>query len=596
MESSKTRSLTLKIAHLTTVDMSLRFLVLPQLTEVIERGGEAVGISAPGPWISDLEAAGVRHVPLKSSTRGADLLSDFRAMLELWRALRREKPDILHTHNPKPGIYGRILGRLAGVPIVVNTVHGFYATPDDQWRSRAVVYGLEWVASRFSDVELYQNIEDLHLANRLHITPRDRSFFLGNGVDLERFDPDRIASADIQAIRSELGVSEDHVLIVAVGRLVEEKGYPELFKAMGQLDDKYVLAVAGPEDPSKGDSVTAQLISSASRDGVRFLGMRDDVDSLYGAADIFVLPSHREGFPRAAMEAAAMGLPLVLTDIRGCRQVVDDGVNGFLVSVRDPRDLAEAMASLGSDAALRKKMGEASRDKARSEFDERRVVSRVMWAYRRASEIRGIDWALDSSFAVGDAAFIRVAHPGDSASVGMLHATGIGTGFLSSLGTSFLTPLYREMIDHEDSVVLVAEDASGLIGFIAGSIDTTAFYRRFLSRSGFRALLSSALRLMRPTSLRMAWETFKYGQDKATGPELLAISVIPEVRRLGVGDRLVSELLERLSERGSSEVNVVVAESNRGARALYERAGFDVERSMEVHAGEPSILMKWSAQ
>lgn len=241
-------------------------------------------------------------------------------------------------------------------------------------------------------------------------------------------------------------------------------------------------------------------------------------------------------------------------------------------------------------------MGEASRDKARSEFDERRVVSRVMWAYRRASEIRGIDWALDSSFAVGDAAFIRVAHPGDSASVGMLHATGIGTGFLSSLGTSFLTPLYREMIDHEDSVVLVAEDASGLIGFIAGSIDTTAFYRRFLSRSGFRALLSSALRLMRPTSLRMAWETFKYGQDKATGPELLAISVIPEVRRLGVGDRLVSELLERLSERGSSEVNVVVAESNRGARALYERAGFDVERSMEVHAGEPSILMKWSAR
>src|SRR5262245_38258736 len=169
------------VAHLTTVDLSLRFLLLAQLRGARDAGYDVLGISAPGPWVAELEAEGIRHVALASSTRAADPLADLRAARELWSVLKRERPTVLHTHNPKPGVYGRVLGRLGGVPIVVNTVHGLYATETDPVAKRAVVYGLEALASRFSDVELVQNIEDLSLLRRLGLTGHTR--FLGNGVD-----------------------------------------------------------------------------------------------------------------------------------------------------------------------------------------------------------------------------------------------------------------------------------------------------------------------------------------------------------------------------------------------------------------------------
>ncbi len=143
-----------------------------------------------------------------------------------------------------------------------------------------------------------------------------------------------------------------------------------------------ILAVAGPDDPEKADRLAPELVEAAAADGVRFLGMRDDVDRLYSAFDVFVLPSHREGFPRAAMEAAAMGLPVVASDIRGCRQVVDDGVTGLLVPVADPAALARALRMLTADRSLREQMGRAGRDKARAEFDEREVVRIVLETYR----------------------------------------------------------------------------------------------------------------------------------------------------------------------------------------------------------------------
>ncbi len=367
----------MKIAHLTTVDMSLRYLLLPQL-EAAEDLGESIGISAPGDFVVDLESRGIRHVPLESSTRGMDILADIRAVRQLWRVLRDERPDILHTHNPKPGVYGRILGRLAGVPIVVNTVHGLYATEDSPWWKRAVVYTLEWIASRFSDAELVQSPEDFALLHRWRIMPRRKLRLLGNGVDLARFK----ASPEVRReVRHELGLAPDQVAIGLVARLVEEKGVPELIMASERLDATSVVFIVGPKDPDKPDAVSEELLRRAEARGVRLLGMRQDVDRIYQALDVFVLPSHREGFPRAAMEAAASGLPVVASDIRGCRQVVENGVNGFLFPVRDVDALGGALSQLVDDPSLRATMAEASVKIAQANFDERVIVEKVMRTY-----------------------------------------------------------------------------------------------------------------------------------------------------------------------------------------------------------------------
>jgi lipopolysaccharide/colanic/teichoic acid biosynthesis glycosyltransferase/glycosyltransferase involved in cell wall biosynthesis len=370
-----------RVAHLTTVDSSLRYLVLPQLLAVQQAGGEAIGISAPGPFVDEIEDRGIRHIPLPSSTRGVDLTADLRAALELWRILRREQIDVLHTHNPKPGIYGRIVGRLAGVPLVVNTVHGLYATENDSRSKRTVVYLLEAIASRFSHVELVQSKEDLEVLTRLHISPRGKTSWLGNGVDLVRFNPRRFSSEDRKNIRKELGIDPDAVVVGTVARLVAEKGYPELFEAAKAFDHGIIFVCVGPDDPEKVDALPRQTLEEAKEQGVRFVGMRDDVDRLYVAMDIFVLPSHREGFPRAAMEAAAMGLPIIATDIRGCREVVKPNRSGLLVSVGRPDELAGAIARLADSPELRSQMGSQSREKALAEFDESRIVQTVLEAY-----------------------------------------------------------------------------------------------------------------------------------------------------------------------------------------------------------------------
>lgn len=380
----------MRVAHLTTVDLSLRFLLFPQLRAVVDEGGEAIGISAPGPWVEGLERDGIRHVALPSSTRGVDPLGDLRAAIELWRVLRRERPDVLHTHNPKPGLYGRVVGRLAGVPIVVNTVHGLYATERDRWWKRVAVYLLESIASRFSDAELVQNPEDLALLLRFHLAPRRSLRLLGNGVDVARFDPSAFTSDDRVRSRRAMGVGEDEILVGSVGRLVAEKGYPELFEAMQRLDRRYRLVVVGAEDPEKPDALPAEMLSAARDRGVVFLGHRDDIEGCYAAMDLFVLASHREGFPRAAMEASAMGLPVVATDIRGCRQVVDDGVNGRLVPVTDPAVLAGVIRALGDDEATRLSMSSKARAIALERFDERHVVEIVLATYEEVAERKGL--------------------------------------------------------------------------------------------------------------------------------------------------------------------------------------------------------------
>jgi glycosyltransferase involved in cell wall biosynthesis len=217
--------------------------------------------------------------------------------------------------------------------------------------------------------------------------PEERLTILGNGIDLERFDPTRFTDAEVEAARKELGAEgPDDVVVGAVGRLVREKGYPELFRAAAALRADHPtlqVAVIGPDDDDKVDGLDAGDRARAAVAGVRFLGHRADVDALYPGMDLLVLPTHREGFPRAPMEAAAFGVPVVATDIRGCRQAVDHDVTGLLVPAHNPDALARAIARLADDRALRARLGAAARAKAVRDFDQLRCVDLTAGTYAR---------------------------------------------------------------------------------------------------------------------------------------------------------------------------------------------------------------------
>ncbi len=150
-----------RLVHLTTTDISLELLLGPQLSAFLDAGYEVIGVSAPGPFVAQIEARGMRTCRSPNATRAMAPHKDLLAIGELTRLFRDLRPDIVHTHNPKPGLYGRIAARAARVPVVVNTVHGLYALPEDDWKKKAIVYSLERLASTCSDAELVQNPEDL---------------------------------------------------------------------------------------------------------------------------------------------------------------------------------------------------------------------------------------------------------------------------------------------------------------------------------------------------------------------------------------------------------------------------------------------------
>jgi glycosyltransferase involved in cell wall biosynthesis len=179
------------------------------------------------------------------------------------------------------------------------------------------------------------------------------------------------------------------VVVGVVGRLVAEKGIAEVLAAAAATSvgarsgtgPPVHWALIGPTDDAKADAVRAADLDRARERGVSVLGERADVDRLYAGMDLFVLASHREGFPRAAMEASAMGVPVIATAIRGCRQVVDDGVTGRLVRPRDAGLLAATVAGLAADPAGRARMGTAARRRALVEFDQQRVIDITLALY-----------------------------------------------------------------------------------------------------------------------------------------------------------------------------------------------------------------------
>lgn len=383
----------MRLVHLTTTDISLELLLGPQLEAFRDAGYEVLAMSAPGPYVAAIERRGIRHVALTHTTRSAAPFEDVRALLELVAKFRLLRPAIVHTHNPKPGVYGRVAARIARVPVVVNTVHGLYAQPTDRFAKRALVYGLERLAAAFGDLNLVQNREDLATLRRLRVPDRELAL-LGNGIDLQRFSLDAIDDEGRAWARAELGaVTPDDVIVGLVGRLVREKGYLEVFEAARKLRacaPQIRFAVIGGTEDAKGDALTESELDRARAAGVRVLGARDDVERLYPGMDLHVLASHREGFPRSPMEAAAMGVPVIATDIRGCREVVEPGITGVLVPVRDPQSLAGAIERLARDHDTRRRLGAAGLAKARREFDQQRCIDITLDAYRRLLDERRV--------------------------------------------------------------------------------------------------------------------------------------------------------------------------------------------------------------
>ena len=318
-----------------------------------------------GPLVDELGKLGVPHIPIDVRK-----LSGPGAAGRIAAVLRGAAIDVLHTHGGIAGLYGRLAAKKAGIPAVVHTLHGIhylhYRNPLLKW----AFIVLERRLSRFTDAVIFVSQADLRRGMKLRLAPAGKARLIRNGIDPAGMIP----GFDRAAKKIELG-SDGRPLIVAVSRLHRQKGLKYLLRAVPLIREgipavKVVIAGGGPLASKLASAVRRLRIGESAS----LLGEREDAREVLAAADVFVLPSLWEGLPYVLVEAAALGKPIVASDIDGVREVVRSGETGVLVPPRDPGSLAAALILLLMDQDLAGKLGERARRDIPSAFALERMV------------------------------------------------------------------------------------------------------------------------------------------------------------------------------------------------------------------------------
>jgi len=376
------------------LDTTAWLLLRNQLRAMRDRGWDVAVACSDGPSLQRFEVEGISTFPVRIS-RSFDPATNLLAVLRLYRLLRTRRFDIVHVHTPVASLVGRLAARLAHVPLILYTAHGFYFHEHMNPGARAFHIRLERLFGRFTDFLFTQSSEDAETAVAQAIMPASRVEVIGNGVVIADF-----ANAPrslVESWRERLDLAPDSIVVGTVGRLVEEKGYREFFQAASRVAASHpsvTFLIVG--DVAKGDrdpfsAAIVELLASDInlRGRVRFAGFTEDVPALIQLMDVFVLASYREGMPRSIIEAMAAGKAVVASNIRGCREEVVEGVTGFLVPVRDASALADRIEALVKDRALRDQQGAAGYLRAERLFNEARVIERLLRRVDKLLEERG---------------------------------------------------------------------------------------------------------------------------------------------------------------------------------------------------------------
>ena len=369
-----------KVLFVATVYTHLAAFHLPFIRLLQGWGYEVHAAASPAEGRKEeVAAAGVTCHDLPFA-RSVTSLRNWRAYRRLRSLLRKERYDLIHVHTPVAAWLTRLAAKRTGQGPVLYTAHGFHFFRGAPWHYWLLFYGAERIAARWTDGLIVVNGEDFARAQRMGFEPGKNLFLVhGVGVDLSRYGE---AQASREEVRAALGLPSRGLVVTCVAEFTPTKNHAQLLAAWPKVartvPTAHLLLVG--DGRLRGKLEEGAKRASLSR--VRFLGFRCDVPQILAGSDVFVLPSRREGLPRSVLEAMATGLPVVATDVRGNRDLVEDGVNGFLVQVGDVDGLAHALLRLLGDQDLRKRMGQAGREKAQA-YSLARVLEEMAAVYRR---------------------------------------------------------------------------------------------------------------------------------------------------------------------------------------------------------------------
>lgn len=381
----------IRVIHVTAAPEFARLIMRHEITRLGAGLQQSVAAS-PGTDLASLRELEIPVHPLPIERKIAPF-ADLVSLARLIALFRRERPDVIHTYTPKAGLLGQLAGAIAGVPLRVHSCRGLLHRRDVPSARRGLFRLVDRLTARLAHRVLFVSRADHDYLVTERLCPPHKARHVGSGVDLGEFRrPPDPPGETRRAVRASLGYRDSDLVVLTVGRFVPDKGYLDLARAIPLLETPlervrflWVAPVMGGEEEALSPVLLEEPILRSS---VQRLERRDDLPDLYLAADLLVHPSHREGVPRVIMEAAAMGLPILASDIEGNREVVELGRTAVGFEPGNPAALAAALDwSFLNRAALETMAEAASRDLA-ARFDVESLGPRIRAVYDELLEAR----------------------------------------------------------------------------------------------------------------------------------------------------------------------------------------------------------------
>ena len=386
MEDSKK-----KIIRMTTIPGSMRGLLQNQLKFMSQHGYEVVALSSDDECFDDMlhEQGDIRGIRVNME-RHTSPIKDLKALWQIIKVFRKEKPFIVHTHTPKAGLLGMLAAKLTCVPHRLHTTAGLPLLVYGGMY-RKVLNAMERLTNACATQVFPNSFNMMKTMENLKLCKSKKMQVIGNGssngIDTDHFSVEKTVAdtgKDRKAWRQELGLSEEDFTFVFVGRVVKDKGINELAACMRRITPQHnncKLILVGRYEPNL-DPINPENVEFFKNDkSVIFMGHQKDVRPYFYAADALVFPSYREGFPNVVMQAGSMGLPSIVTDINGCNEIIIEGKNGRIIPPQNEDALFKMMEWFISNSNEVKQMANRARYMIASRYDRQTIWNEILKVY-----------------------------------------------------------------------------------------------------------------------------------------------------------------------------------------------------------------------
>jgi len=383
-----------KLFRVTTVPESLNILLRGQHKFMSINGFEVIGISSAGNALYEVSQEEEIRVIEINMSRKITPIKDFLSVYNLYKLIKKEKPIIVHSHTPKAGAVAMMAAKIANVPIRLHTVAGL-PLMEAKGIKRKLLNFVEKVTYACA-TKVYPNSKGLYdfiVEEQLISSKKMKIIANGssNGIDTSYFDSERISEKQREEFLTKLIIQKKDFVFIFVGRLVGDKGINELIDAFARIKDSNVklLLVGGFEhdlDPLKKETIN----EIDQNQNIISVGFQSDVRPYFAISHCLVFPSYREGFPNVVLQAGAMGLPSIVSNINGCNEIIQEGINGSIIPSKDRESLYTVMHKIISDEAWRKQLAGNARDIIVSHYEQKLVWDALLIEYKHLLIQKGI--------------------------------------------------------------------------------------------------------------------------------------------------------------------------------------------------------------